>query len=181
MWQVITDINRADPKFGDGPPEVPEDAGEYFHLWLEDGGAFGDAGTGYWEMERSYWAARHEPNMLLVHYNDLKADRGGEIARIARFLDVELPPATMTAIAEAAGFEQMKAAGETLVPDAAGIWVGGSQTFLNKGVNGRWKEVCDAADLAAYERRVAQEFTPALATWLERGRLGSGEPTSAPD
>jgi aryl sulfotransferase len=178
---VMSQINRADPKFGDDPPEVPEDPGEYFHLWLQDGGALGDAGAGYWEMERSYWAARREPNMLLVHYNDLKADRAGEIARIAKFLEVEPPPATMAAIVEAAGFEQMKAAGDALIPDAAGLWVGGSQTFLNKGTNGRWKEVCDAADLAAYHRRVAEEFTPALAAWLEGGRLTAGDPAVAAD
>ena len=181
IWDVIGEINRADPKFGDGPPDIPEDAGEYFHLWLEDGGAFGDAGAGYWEMERSYWAARREPDMLLVHYNDLKADRAGEIARIARFLEVDVPPATMAAIAEAAGFEQMKAVGDTLIPDAAGIWVGGAQTFLHKGINGRWQEVCAAADLAAYHQRVAEEFTPALAAWLEGGRLAAGDPARASD
>jgi aryl sulfotransferase len=150
-------------------------------LGLPDGGALGAAGAGSWELGRSYWAARREASMLLVHYNDLKADRGGEIARIAQFLEIEVAPATMTAIVEAAGFEQMKAAGETLIPDAAGIWVGGSQTFLNKGVNGRWKEICDAADLATYHRRVAEEFTPALAAWLEGGRLTAGDPASSPD
>jgi hypothetical protein len=30
-------------------------------------------------------------------------------------------------------------------------------------------------------RRVAEEFTPALAAWLEGGRLAAGGPTSAPD
>jgi aryl sulfotransferase len=181
IWDVINQINRADPKFGDGPPDIPEDPGAYFHMWLQDGGAFGDAAAGYWEMERSYWAARRQPNMLLVHYNDLKADRASEIARVARFLEVDVSDVTMAAIVEAAGFEQMKSAGETLIPEAAGIWVGGSQTFLNKGTNGRWKEVCDGADLAAYRRRVAEEFTPALAAWLEGGRLTAGEPASAPD
>ena len=90
IWDVINQINRADPKFGDGPPDIPEDPSAYFHMWLQDGGAFGDAGAGYWELERSYWAARRGAEMLLVHYNDLKADRAGEIARIARFLEVDL-------------------------------------------------------------------------------------------
>jgi aryl sulfotransferase len=132
-------------------------------------------------MERSYWAARHEPNMLLTHYNDLKADRAGEIARIAKFIDVDLPAKTMAEIVDAAGFDEMKNAGEALLPDAGMIWVGGSQTFLHKGTNGRWQGVCSDADLAEYRRRVAEEFTPGLAAWLEGGRLTAGDPAVSAD
>jgi aryl sulfotransferase len=181
MAEVIRQISLADPKFGDEPPETPTDPAEYFRFWLSDGGAVGDPGASYWDMERSFWAARHEPNMLLVHYNDLKADRGGEIGRIAKFLEVDIPPATMAQIVEAAGFEEMKKAGEQLLPDAGMIWVGGSQTFLHKGTNGRWQGVCTEADLANYKRRVTEEFTPGLAAWLEGGRLNAGDPTASAD
>ena len=46
-------------------------------------------------MERSYWSARRDANMLLVHYNDLKADLAGEIARIAQYLEIELQRVVM--------------------------------------------------------------------------------------
>ncbi|HVN00613.1 MAG TPA: sulfotransferase domain-containing protein [Caulobacteraceae bacterium] len=181
MTEVANAVSRNDPKFGDALPQTPEDPAAYFRFWLSDGGAVGDPGASYWEMERSYWAARRDPNMLLVHYNDLKADRAGEIARIAKFIDVDLPAATMAEIVEAAGFEQMKKAGEALLPDAGMIWVGGSQTFLHKGTNGRWQGVCSAADLADYQRRVAEEFTPGLAAWLEGGRRTAGDPEASAD
>ncbi|HEY3798717.1 MAG TPA: sulfotransferase domain-containing protein [Caulobacteraceae bacterium] len=181
MWDIIDGVSRADPKFGDVAPRPPEDAGVFFHTWLEDGGGLGDPGASYWEVERSYWAARREPNMLMVHYNDMKADRAGEIARIAAFLDIKLPAPTMGEIVEAAGFDQMKHDGAELMPGAEHAWVGGSQTFLNKGVNGRWEGVCAAADLARYHTRVAEEFTPGLAAWLEKGRLAAGDPATAAD
>jgi len=181
LEEVIRQISLADPKFGDEPPQNPKDPAEYFRFWLTDGGAVGDPGASYWDMERSFWAARHEPNMLLVHYNDLKADRAGEIARIADFIEVDIPAAAMAEIVEAAGFEEMKKAGEQLLPDAGMIWVGGSQTFLHKGTNGRWQGVCSEADLAHYRRRVAEEFTPGLAAWLEGGRRVAGDPTASPD
>ena len=174
-------VSLNDPKFGDALPPTPEDPAEYFRAWLVDGGAVGDPGASYWEMERSYWDARHEPNMLLTHYADLKADLAGEIARIARFLEIELAPAAMDEIVAAAGFEAMKGQGAELMPGAEMVWDGGYKSFLHKGTNGRWQGVCSEADLAAYQARIAAEFTPGLAAWLERGRLSAGDPALSAD
>ena len=79
----------------------------FFDGWLGDGGGNGDAGASYWEMERSYWAARGRADMLLVHYADLKADLAGEIARIAAYLEIDVPAASLDAMAAAAQFEAM--------------------------------------------------------------------------
>jgi len=174
-------VSLNDPKFGDLLPATPEDPAQFFREWLVDGGAVGDPGASYWEVERSYWDARREANMLLVHYADLKADRAGEIARIADFLEIELPPAVMAEIVAAAGFEAMKEQGAELMPGAEMAWEGGYKSFLHKGTNGRWQGVCSEADLAAYQAKIAAEFTPGLAAWLERGRLSAGDPTLSAD
>ena len=181
MYEVMRQVSLADPKFGDMLPDTPEDPAEYFRTWLVDGGAMGDPGASYWEMERSYWAARRDANMLLVHYADMKSDLAGEIGRIARFLEIEPAPAMMDEIVAAAEFEAMKQAGPALMPGMEMVWVGGSQTFLHQGVNGRWKGACAEADLAAYKAKVAAEFTPGLAAWLEGGRLAAGDPTTSAD
>ena len=178
---VMDQVSLTDPKFGDAAPRAPENPGEAFHEWMVDGGALGDPGASYWEVERSYWAARRDANMLLAHYNDMKADLAGEIARIARFLEIELSPAVMGEIVAAAGFEAMRAQGAALMPGAEHAWVDGTKTFLHKGVNGQWEGVFTDADLAAYRSKVAAEFTPALAAWLERGRLAAGDPALAAD
>jgi aryl sulfotransferase len=182
MLGVITGVSEGDPKFRGQPmPQTPEDPGDYFHGWLADGGAVGDPGASYWDMERSYWAARTQPDMLLVHYNDLKADRAGEIARIAGFLEIDLPAGVMAQIVAAAGFDEMKKNGAALLPGFENVWVNGADTFLNKGTNGRWKGTYADADLAAYASKVALEFTPGLAAWLEGGRLVAGEPATSKD
>jgi aryl sulfotransferase len=181
ILEVIDQVSLADPKFGDAMPATPAAPGAYFREWLADGGAVGDSGASYWEVERSYWAARREAAMLLVHYADLKADLAGEIARIAGFLGVEAPAPVMAEIVAAAAFEAMRAQGDVLMPGAEMAWVGGAQTFLNKGLNGRWRGVFDEADLATYQAKVAAEFTPGLAAWLEGGRLVAGEPTASAD
>ena len=181
MNEIMDQVSLADPKFGDRCAPTPEDPGESFREWLVDGGARGDPGASYWEVERSYWAARRDANMLLTHYNDLKADLAGEIARIAAFLDIELPDETMDAIVAAARFETMKQQGPALMPGSEFAWVEGSQTFLHKGVNGRWQGACAEADIAAYKARLSAEFTPALAAWLENGRRVAGDPALSPD
>jgi aryl sulfotransferase len=162
----------ADPKFQDRHPPVPEDPAAYFRQWLAtDGDGQGDAGAGFFHMENSYWAARHDPNMLMVHYADLKADREGEMRRIADFLGIVIPESVWPSLVAAAGFEEMKREAKA----AGGLdfaFAKGADTFFNKGTNGRWQGVFKAEDLAAYDARVKRAFAPELAHWLEHGRLG---------
>ena len=179
MNEIMDQVSLADPKFGDRVAPTPADPAIFFHEWLVDGGARGDHGASYWEVERSYWAARDDDNMLLVHFADMKADLDGEIHRIARFLEIEIPASTMAEIVSAANFTTMREQGSLLMPQAEMAWDGGAQRFLYKGVNGRWKDVLAAEDLAAYAAKIAAEFDPALAAWLEHGRLVAGEPASA--
>ncbi len=167
-------VSMADPKFGDTMEFVPTDPAQHFHDWLVgDEDALGDPGASYFAMETSFWEARSDPNVLLVHYNDLKADRGGEMRRIADFLGIAIDEALWPTLIEAAGFDAMKAASDQLMPTAADIWEGGGKTFLHKGTNGRWRDIFRADDLALYDAKVAAEFSPELAAWCEHGRLGA--------
>jgi aryl sulfotransferase len=177
----FNEVNLADPKFGTRFPETSEDPAAFFHDWLEDGGARGDPGASYFHVENTYWAARRDANMLLVHYNDLKADRAGEMRRIANFLDIKIPEPLWPELIEAAGFEAMKRDGAALLPIAERMWEGGADTFLHRGTNGRWQDVVSKADLARYDEKVKAALSPALANWLEHGRLVAGEPAQSAD
>jgi aryl sulfotransferase len=178
---MANQISLADPKFGDPWPTPAADPADFFDSWIEDGGAQGDPATGFWETERAYWAARREPDVLLVHYADLKADRAGEMRRVADFLDIDIPEALWPELVDAAGFEAMRQSGAELIPAAAQLWDDGASRFLHKGSNGRWRDLYRPADLAAYEARVASEFSPALAAWVASGRLATDDPRLAPD
>jgi len=57
---------------------------------------------------------------------------------------------------------------------------GEGRTFLNKGTNGRWKDVLTPDDITSYRTRAAQELPPALNAWLENGRRG-GDPKAMAD
>ena len=163
-------ISLADPKFGDRPPKIPEDPADYFRMWLAlDGGGDGDAGAGFFHLENSYWAVRDDPSVLLVHYADLKADREGEMRRIAEFLGIEIPESLWPSFVKSAGLDEMRE--EARGGFLEGAFQNGADTFFNKGVNGRWRSVFRPEDVAAYEARVRREFSPELARWLEQGRL----------
>lgn len=181
---MLDAISRNDPKFGDPYPRVPDDAGAFFHDWIADdrvSGDNGDPAASFFGVENSFWAERRRSNVLLVHYNDLKANRGGEMKRIARFLEIDVPDSLWPQLVEAASFESMKRDGDALIPFAHQLWEGGPGRFLNKGTNGRWRDVVANEDLALYEAKVRSEFSPALAQWVEHGRLVAGDPRDLPD
>jgi aryl sulfotransferase len=120
---------------------------------------------------RGWWEARTLPNVLLVHYNRLKADMPGEIARIAAFLGIEPSPAAWPAILDHCGFDYMKRNAEAVGPIGARNLAGGSSAFFHKGTNGRWRDVLTAEDVEAYERAVAANLDPDCARWLASGEI----------
>jgi aryl sulfotransferase len=165
-------ISLADPKFGTPYIPMKSEPARYFHEWISgEQDALGDPGASYFHVENSYWDARSDANMLLVHYNDLKRDRAGEMARIADFLEIKIAPALWPDIVEAASFEAMKRQGEALLPMAGMVWEGGSDRFLHKGTNGRWQDIAAPEDLQLYDQKANAAFSPELRRWTERGRL----------
>jgi aryl sulfotransferase len=176
------EINRDDPKFAGATADVPADPGAYFRSWLDvGGGGRGDDGAGYFYVENSFWAVRRDPDVLLVHYNDLKRDRSGEMQRIARFLGLDIPEPTWSAIVEAAGFEAMRRDGAVIMPVVEVLWDGGAERFIYKGTSGRWQECVPSEEIARYEAMLAARCPPALAAWLTNGRGIAGDPESTPD
>lgn len=157
-------------------PRAPADAAEFFRRWMRSG--IGGAGDGlpflsWFDFERSYWEARHEPNLLLVHYRDLKADLDGEMRRIADFLEIATPPALWPELVKAATFEEMRRTGRQLGPKMMQRFQGGAERFFHRGENERWNGVLSADDLADYEARVRERFEPACAEWLSAGRAAT--------
>lgn len=147
-----------------GRPDL--DVVAYFRRWLErDGHPF----WSLWENIRSWWAIRDLPNVMLLHFNTLKSDLPGSIRRVARFLDISVNEANFPAIVEHCTFDWMKAHADKSAPLGGALWEGGGKTFINKGANGRWREVLPDADVKAYEARALKELGQDCARWLATG------------
>jgi len=151
-----------------GPPIEPPsaDVRQYYLDWLaRDGHPFWP----FWENVRTWWEIRGLPNVLMVHFAELKADLPGQIRRIASFLDIPIDEACWSAILEHCGFDYMKRHAAKSVPLGGAFWDGGAQTFVHKGTNGRWRDLLTAEESAAYERRAVAELGAACAHWLATG------------
>ena len=72
-----------------GPPIAPppDSVHQYFLDWMaRDGHPFWP----FWENVRTWWQIRDLPNVMLLHFSELKADLPGQIRRIAGFLDIAI-------------------------------------------------------------------------------------------
>ena len=147
------------------PPMISWDGDlhRFFAAWLSDAYLFHHVAT--------FWARRAKPNLLLVHYADLKRDLEGKMRRVAAFLEIDVPDTAWPVIVERCTFEGMKARSNEI--GSFPNFEGGAQSFLFKGTDGRWRGVLRPDELAAYETRAAEMLTPEAVAWLEFGRTGN--------
>jgi aryl sulfotransferase len=172
MLATLDRIGLDDARIGKPFPRAEGDPRAFFRRWMEGGAGSFDA-TEYFRLFNSYWAERHRPNVLLVNYADLKADLDGEMRRVADFLGIETPAALWPDLVDAARFESMREHGPQLMPAAGALWKDGTNTFINKGQVGRWREVLTEQDSADYEAAAARAMAPDLRDWVANGRLAA--------
>jgi aryl sulfotransferase len=128
---------------------------------------------------RGWWNVRSEPNVLLVHFADLKTHPRATIERIASFLDVSVSDELMNVTLRKSTFDYMKNRVDTEHPEVYGCRNGrpGEPTFvsivdhINKGNS-------DGAD-EFFTPQMEQKFRiaiekylgeyPDLIQWLETG------------
>jgi len=141
------------------PPPL-DDVHEFFAWWVGSPTWFGHV--------TSFWAHLDEPNVLFVHYNDMKADLEGEMRRVAAFLDIEVDEPCWADLVERCTFESMKRRSAEI--GEFSNFVGGADTFLYKGTNGRWRDVLSEDELATFDRRAKEALPPDAYAWTTFGR-----------
>ena len=180
MLQNLTNAGMADPTIARPYPPVDGDAGQFFHRWITRGEVPGDTdgspSMSFFHFQASWWEARLRPNVLMVHYNDLKADLAGQMRRIADYLAISIASEVWPTLVAAAGFEAMRHDSDTLLAQAAATFKHGAEGFFFKGTNERWRGVVSEPDLALYQAKEAAGLTPECAAWVAQGSLRAGIP-----
>ena len=152
-----------------GPPMMkPIDSiVQYYHEWLDkDGYPF----WSFWENIKTWWEIRDLPNVIFVHFSNLKADMPGEIRRIASFLDITIDETNWNQILEHCSFDYMKANATPSVPLGGAFWDGGAEQFIFKGTNGRWRDILNESEIKKYDDLAIAKLGHDSAHWLATGQ-----------
>lgn len=163
FYELINDTpDRVGPPLAKCDPDIRR----YFLTWLEgDGAPF----WSMWDNVRTWWTVRRHPAVLMLHFADMKRDLEGTVRKVAAFLGIDVDAATLGRVVEHSSFAYMKRNAATAAPLGGAVWEGGAATFINKGANGRWREILTPDDNARYEARSIAELGEDCARWLKEG------------
>jgi aryl sulfotransferase len=147
-----------------------------FRNWISASGIPDEGGMAEFNVlhhARTFWEFRHLPNIIMMHYSDMKADLEGQMRRLAAALNISVEEGLWPQLADAASFERMKENADTLAPSGAhpDQWRD-KAAFFNKGEHGQWQGVLGEEELALYRQIMKERLEPDLARWLEHGWKG---------
>ena len=168
-------FNNTPGRMGEPQPHCPDDISDFWKMWISRGWfEWETEGYPFWSNMRhvqTWWNYKDLPNILFVHYNNLKQDTESEIRRIAEYLEIEIPKGSMQNILTRVSLDTMRqnAIDKERDDDEEPFMKGGARSFFYKGTNNRWRNVLTAEDLLLYEEAVARELSADCHQWLERG------------
>jgi hypothetical protein len=111
------------------------------------------------------WDRRQEPNVTLVHYQQLADDTEHAMRTLANRLAIDVAEARWRELVDAASFAAMKKQAAWLAPDRLGVLKSPS-AFFRSGRSGEGQGLLGDAELAHYRRRIDDLADPQLTGWL---------------
>lgn len=155
-----------------GLPVLPDTDRERFWLWVDDPTpATGAACSLVATLHHlgSFWKERHRPNVVMLHYSDLKADLEGEMRRLAARLGIDVPESRWPDLVKAATFDEMKREAHKTAPGVTEEFWQDNSRFFRRGALGEWKAVFEPGDDARYAAHVRELADDDLAAWVHQG------------
>jgi hypothetical protein len=113
------------------------------------------------------WSRRDEPNIVLVHYDDLSRDLDGEMRRLASRFDIEVDEATWPALVDAATLDHMRSRADAVAPGPPGL-IKEPTKFFRAGEVGTARALLTESEVGRYERRLDALASRDLLAWLDR-------------
>ena len=168
---TMSTINRIHAEWsGDSTPLViPKNMQLFFDRWLDTNGF---ACCDLLDIMESWWELRNEPNVLLLHYQQLKSDLPGQIARLAEFFSIDPSSLRMDAIVEHCSFDYMSARAEKMAP-FGGAHMLSAKAFFHKGLKRDHRDELAPEQVARFDRVALEKLGQECAHWLETGETAS--------
>ncbi len=116
---------------------------------------------------KTFWNERDEPNIVMLHYGQLKADLAGEMSKLAKRLDLDVD--VTPELVKAATFDEMRKNAATVGPNQTeNIWLD-RERFFHKGTSGQWHDVIKTdEDEARYDAAIGKYAEGEFRTWLHQ-------------
>jgi len=151
----------------------PEDPADFLHWFIDNHeqptGSGPNGLEDYCQQIGTYWEARRQPNVHLIHYSDMWNDLDGEMRRIAAILDVTVDELRWPEFVQAATLDSMRARAKSTAPDAhLGLWQS-PEEFFHAGGSREWRELLTPDDLAHFDERLSMLAGDAK-PWVLHGR-----------
>ncbi len=158
---------QPEPPASASPPPAPRSMHERMLRWIDrdsDPRADMDGLPGVMWHLRDAWSRRGEPNVLLIHYDNLCADLAGQMRWLAARLGIDVPEPSWPELVRAATFESMRSRASQVIP-SPGV-LKSSAAFFRRGSSGAGRELLAADEVARYHARVAELAPADLLDWL---------------
>ena len=149
-------------------PEPPESARDRFWLWVDSS----EDVIGLPSMLHhfsTFWQMRDQPNVVLLHYQEMTEDLDGTMRRLAARLGIEVPEEKWPELVRAASFGEMRSRADELAPEAQ-IYIDRKE-FFHRGTSGQWRELLGPDDLRRYQEKVQKLADPELVDWVHGGKI----------
>lgn len=165
------------------PPDIPEDSygGEEPPAAVKDMLPGGPMAPIYWGYVKKWWPYRDDPNVILLHYSDVRKDLKGHVKKIAKFLEVDLSGSELDTVTQRCGIDHMKKVNKFnyLMPlnqdkgkwDAEKDHVIASGALVRKGGVKTGASIFSDTVVAKWEKAEEDEFggDPDLLHWAREG------------
>jgi aryl sulfotransferase len=160
-------------KLAEGLPPPSESEIERFWAWVDDPTPVEEAVSLASTMHHlaTFWDVRAEPNIVLMHYDDMLEDLERQMRALAARLAIDVPEERWPALVRAATFDDMRDRADVTAPDTTNAIWQDNKRFFNRGCSGQWQSVLTADDQRRYAKRVSELAKPDLVEWAHHGPL----------
>lgn len=151
------------------PPPRLDDPRERFWAWVDNDTPPTRSGSSLLRTLRHLETFVHAPaglDIVLMRYEALQRDRGGEMRRLAERLDLPVDEHKWPALVDAAGFDQMRSNAATVAPSGHASQWKDAERFFHRGTSGQWRELLDEADLDRYRARARAIGPDDVVDWV---------------
>ena len=123
-----------------------------------------------WHHFETFWRAKTLPNVILLHYSDLKSNLAKQISKLAHFLQIDITMEICDWLSTFASFDYMKENASDLVPNSVQNFWQSDHSFFHSGQDGLGRDFLSAESIQFYDS-VKKRYPLDMVQWLEYGKL----------